>query len=456
MKLIAIVLLMLGCCTVSAQQRILTEEEMMNIVMQFHPVARQAAIDVRIAKADILASRGGFDPELQAQNARKEFSGITYYNTSQAELKIPTWYGVDLFAGTERINGDRINPEETTGSITYLGLSVQPLQNLLMDKRRATLLQAKIFHQLSAVERRIVLNDLVREALYDYWDWWEKYHIEQLMKTALQNAEERLKLVRTAVQLGDRAPIDTLEAFTQVQFFQLKVSEAYQELVKSNLLLSTFLWTENAQQAVLPADVVPQAFNPAAEFRLDEVLNFVNTHPELAQYEFKLRSLQVERKLAFQSLLPDVKIKYNQMAYDASKVLNGAWFENNYRYGINVAIPLRLSEGRGYYQKAKLKIEGTRLEQSNKQVQLFAKVKQYFTDWQQTSNQLGIQLQMLNNVRALQKGEEVRFTNGESSLFLINAREQKTIETEQKVIELKAKTQKSGVGLKWSAGVLGG
>ena len=55
---------------------------------------------------------------------------------------------------------------------------------------------------------------------------------------------------------------------------------------------------------------------------------------------------------------------------------------------------------------------------------------------------------------ALQKGEETRFVNGESTLFLLNAREQKTIESEQKLVELKAKVQKAAVNVKWAAGVL--
>lgn len=54
----------------------------------------------------------------------------------------------------------------------------------------------------------------------------------------------------------------------------------------------------------------------------------------------------------------------------------------------------------------------------------------------------------------LQKGEETRFLNGESSLFLINSREQKTLEAKQKWVELQAKNQKSLVDIKWSAGML--
>ena len=90
----------------------------------------------------------------------------------------------------------------------------------------------------------------------------------------------------------------------------------------------------------------------------------------------------------------------------------------------------------------------------NKQVQLVTKVKQYYTEWQQTETQLHLQGRLLANTTALQKGEETRFINGESSLFLLNAREQKTIEEEKKLVELKAKAQKLSVSVKWAAGLL--
>ena len=55
----------------------------------------------------------------------------------------------------------------------------------------------------------------------------------------------------------------------------------------------------------------------------------------------------------------------------------------------------------------------------------------------------------LKNYQKLLKGEEIRFSSGESSLFLINARENKLIEAREKNLELKAKFLKSYNKLKW-------
>jgi hypothetical protein len=60
------------------------------------------------------------------------------------------------------------------------------------------------------------------------------------------------------------------------------------------------------------------------------------------------------------------------------------------------------------------------------------------------------------NLIALVKAEESRFNNGESSLFLINSRENKALEALEKLIELKAKFAKTVYALQGSAGLLGG
>jgi hypothetical protein len=60
------------------------------------------------------------------------------------------------------------------------------------------------------------------------------------------------------------------------------------------------------------------------------------------------------------------------------------------------------------------------------------------------------------NLIALVKAEESRFNNGESSLFLINSRENKALEALEKLIELKTKFAKTVYALQGSASLLRG
>lgn len=456
MKLICMLVLSLHVCITQAQKKIFNEVSLVAVIQKYHPVAAQAALDTAIASANLLSARGAFDPLLSSEYNRKLFDGTLYYDQTLTHLRIPVWYGLDLYAGTEAIDGFRINPEETSGPITYLGLSVPALKNLLMDKRRATLKQAKLFRYQAGAERVNVLNDLLHEGLIAYWNWWEQYQVYRLIQLSLSNAENRFGMVKTAYTLGERPAIDTIEALTQVQQFEIRRSEAFLQLVKARLELSVFLWTETGQPYELPEDIAPQVMENNEAISLDDCLSLLSRHPQIRQYNFKIQSLQIEKRLRFQSMLPEINLKYNHIVkgYDFLNALKASSFQNNYRYGVSFSLPLRLSEGRGEVAKVKFQIEQTRLASADKQWQIEIKIRQYYALWQQTGMQVAQQSILLRNVLALQKGEEVRLQNGESSLFLINAREAKALEAQEKLIALQSKSRKSIISLKWAAALL--
>ena len=59
-----------------------------------------------------------------------------------------------------------------------------------------------------------------------------------------------------------------------------------------------------------------------------------------------------------------------------------------------------------------------------------------------------------SNYQVLQRGEETRFFNGESTLFLVNIRENRTLEALIKLTETAVKYNKTAWGLQWAAGQL--
>jgi outer membrane protein TolC len=287
--------------------------------------------------------------------------------------------------------------------------------------------------------------------------------VYKILNDAVQVNEKRVALVKKAFHLGDRPAIDTTEAITQLQNFQVLRENAWMQFQNAGLELSVFLWAENDKPVVLPADIIPakenalQNISSASLPVLNELLEAaLNNHPELMLYNYKLDALQVEKKLKFQELLPVFNFRYNQLGkgYDVLKTATGPLFENNFQYGISLGIPLRLSAGRGEYRKAKLKITETQLSQNLKQVQVENKVKSYFNELVALKTQVAVQEKAYENFLRLQRAEETRFQIGESSLFLINARENKTLEALQKLQELKTKYLVSLNALQWAAGLL--
>ncbi len=464
-KYISFFILLLFFSPVKAQDslRSLSAQQVMEIVKQFHPVARQADILIEKAKAEITIAKGMFDPYLKNESAQKTFNGTDYYYYNRPQLSIPTWFGVEISAGLEYLSGNRTDPVETKGEVSYLGISVPLAKNLLMDKRRAALQTAKIFRNASTIEKRNILNNLLLDAMNTYWSWVQHYQVFKILTDAVSVNERRVEFVETAFRLGERPAIDTTEALTQLQNFELLKNQAWLDFQNTGLELSVFLWISAAEPYNLPANIIPAdspqfstiaiAIVPELNVLLDAARK---NHPELIMYDYKLDVLSVEKKLKFQELLPTINFRYNQLGkgYDILKTATGPLFENNFQYGLSLGIPLRLSQGRGEYRKAKLKIMETQLLLSLKQLQVETKVKGYFNELLTLKNQVGLQEKAYKNYQVLQRGEETRFQAGESSLFLINARENKTLEALQKLQELKIKYFKTENSLQWAAGLL--
>lgn len=459
------VYLVMASFSLSGQDSVktLSASQVMQLVKQYHPVAKQAAILIEKAKADITIARGGFDPLFYNSNAQKTFDGTDYYQYNRPELSVPTWFGIEVVAGLENLSGSRTDPTETIGETSYFGVSVPLAKNLLIDKRRAVLQTAKIFRQASEVERKNIINNLLLDAMKSYWYWMQHYQVYKILNDAVQINEKRFELVKTGFRLGDRPAIDTTEALTQLQNFQVMRENAWMQFQNAGLELSVFLWTTDDKSFVLPADVVPADEDKLLTITsadlpvLNELLEAtVKNHPELLMYNFKLDALNVEKKLKFQQLLPTLNFRYNQLGkgYDVLKTATGPLFENNYQYGLSFGIPLRLSEGRGEYRKAKLKIAETKLDQNLKQLQVQTKVKSYFNELVALKNQLAVQEKAYRNYLALQRAEETRFQVGESSLFLVNTRENKALEALQKLQELRTKYLVTVNALQWAAGLL--
>jgi outer membrane protein TolC len=445
---------------IDSTQTVFKMQSFIDVVRSFHPVVKQAQIGVDMAKAARLAARGAFDPAFYLSTDQKTFDGKNYFIYTNPELKIPTWYGVEVKAGLENNGGLFTSDEISLGKTSYLGVSVPLAKNLVMDKRRAALQQAKIFVQQSEADRLIQVNDILLDAYIAYLDWQSRYQFLQVVRNAVEVNAARFNLVKIAYRQGDRPAIDTVEALAQLQNFQFLEQEAMLRFRNAGVDLSNFLWLANDLPYQLPTNAIPepQALVMSQPMPLeDELLQAARQgHPKLQSTNFKLQSLEVERKLKFQSLLPTFNVKTNLLnkGYNVLKGVDAAFFENNYKFGIDLGMPLRLSEGRGEYRRAKLKLRDTRYDFSLLEVQIANKVRIYYNEIIGFRQQVNTMDAALRNYQTLLRGEDVRFRNGESSLFILNARENKVLETQQKVVELIFKYSKSLVSAQWAAGQL--
>lgn len=444
-----------------AHSQVFTPEAFIQQVRENHPIAKQANIKVEKAKADLLSARGGFDPAFSFEASRKTFDGKNYYFYTNPEIKVPLKLaGADVKVGLEENGGELLNNQTTAGKSSYLGVELPLVKGLLIDKRRAALQQAQIYRSQSEQDKLKMVNDLIFDAYTEYWQWAGAYQLYSVYSQFLNITTNRFRLVKLAYNNGDRSAIDTIEALTQVQNFQMMQADVKVKLVAAQLNLSNYLWDNNDSAYLLPETALPDTVQFIMYTSPAALTDFINRaaieNPSIKILDYTLEALEVERKLKYQSLLPAVNLKANLLnrGYNVTKGFNGAFLQNNYNWGVDVKIPLLFREGRGEYKKAKLKIEETNYILAAKKWEIENKIRNYFNETNLLQQQISVTQKAYNGFNALLKAESLRFSNGESSLFLINTRENKVIETAEKLINLRVKYLKANYGIEWAAGLL--
>jgi len=422
----------------------------MGIVLEHHPLARQAQLRTQSADAGLLLARGGFDPKAYADVDRKYFQDKQYYDILDAGLKVPTWFGIELKAGYEQSQGDYLNPERGTpgAGLWYAGITVPIGQGLFIDERRAELRKAQIMVQASEAERLVVLNDLVLDAAKAYWEWFGAYNAYLVLLEGSVLAVQRLDATRAMVVAGDRPPIDTLEATIQVQNRELEAQQGALDQRNAALGLGLFLWAEGFVPLELDESARPYRLEelspsrPSEDFFgvLEQQLEF---HPELLEYQYKLDVLGIDLRWKLEKLKPDLTLSYNPLMEATGESPWQQYQLNNYKLGLSFSMPLFLRKERGDLALTQIKIEESQLQFATKRAQVRQKALAYFNEWSLMNSQLGLYRQNADSYRDLMVAERSLFEIGESSLFMVNSRESSYISSQLKWIEAFVKNQKA-------------
>lgn len=115
-------------------------------------------------------------------------------------------------------------------------------------------------------------------------------------------------------------------------------------------------------------------------------------------------------------------------------------------------MPLFLRKERGDLQLSNLKLKETELLLLQKTVEIETKLNNYITEWLTTSEQLNQYKETVSQYRQMLDAERKLFDSGESSLFIINSREQAYIQANIKLSEIVAKNRISYLTIWYLAG----
>lgn len=414
-----------------------------NLVKSNHPLIKSTELITELADAELLKARGAVDPKLSSEFSQKQFDDKNYYTTSDSYLKIPTWYGVSLVGGVETSSGVFLNPQnfQPQNGLAYLGLEVNLLENLVINPRRAVLKQAQENISLSEAEQELQAIEVLYGAAEAYLLWYIATQKLVLFEEALENIQIRNQGINTLIENGDRAGIDSIEAGINFDARKIQLYEAQIEVIKTRLQLSNFLWDNNLNPLEVQENAKPEALaiNNLEELFLERDWS-LEQHPKVRILQQKRQIQSIEVRLKRNQLLPTLDLKYN-LVRERTDFPNLA--TKDFTIGAGFSMPLFLRKERGDLKAANLKLQ--EIDYSAQAINL------------EISNQIIAQRNLIDNLKAQRNdfeklvektklmlvAEEELFEIGESSIFMINQRENNLIDRSQKALELEFKFLKS-------------
>lgn len=439
-------------------------QEFIGLVLKNHPVAVQASLIPSEGRARRLMAKGAFDPVAFYFASGKDYNDKNYYNYQDGGIEFFTYPGIKFNATWSTAGGDFLNPESNlpVGGLLAIGADIPVLRGLLTDQRRLALQQANLFNRYSVYMQRRVVNDLLFEAIADYWMWSLRFAEFQMRDRFVKVARQRFELVKSAFLNGDLPAVDTLEAFILVQSREIAAEQARAQLNDARLKLSNHLWSVTGEPLELSWQAIPQLLNAPTQFPVsfDSIIKiteeFYRINPESQLLDYQIRLLEAERMFRRNELLPKLNIKYNFLTEQVGFLAGEDIFisPRNYKFGIDFSIPLFLRRERAALRINEIRLTEARLQRENRRIALQRRMQQEAYLLENQFEQMNLVRNNMKNFFELLRIEQRKFQIGESSLFLVNAREVQAIDAELQYLQLLHRYQTSIASFFRAAGIL--
>jgi HAE1 family hydrophobic/amphiphilic exporter-1 len=307
----------------------LTLAEAIRLTLEQNNDVVVARLDVDAARQEIRAAEGVYDPRMIPSFS---FQRTVSANTSAIGGAVNGRLEQDSLAGMIGLDGRspwaggrftldftssrlessnqfaRLNPQFPSA----FGASyVQPLfRGRTIDVDRREILLARRAADLTDRQLTQVLMDQLTLVEQAYWDLVFAVRNLEVQTTALAQAQSQVASNERQVREGTLAPIDVIEAQTQVANFRQTVASSQQALTQAeNRLKSLMLSSRDAvewSRPLVPADVADQ---PAPALSLEDAVRLaLARRPELAVLETARAQNEIDRQFFLDQARPQVDL----------------------------------------------------------------------------------------------------------------------------------------------------
>ncbi len=403
-------------------------------VNKHYPPLRAALLEKPLAQADLLAAQGRFDLIVRSRFETQQFG---FYENERFSLNVEqptTLWGSTIYSGYSQSTGTFPSYDgkiqTNTGGQYVAGARVPLARDRAIDSRRAELAQRQIglkLADLSIDQQRIAI---LQSATRRYWDWVAAGRRLAIAKALLEVAEGRDSILREAVRLGALPQFEQLDNQRLLLQRQNNIVEAQRAIENAAIELSLFL-RDGQGRPVLAADAqLPVAFPDPAELTESEIAGDLEAsqtrRPDILRLIFQRNQVEVDRKLAKNQQLPNVDAFAEYVREVGSgPVLRGP---NDVRAGIIFELPFQRRQATARLRAAEARIQQFGQREEFQRDQVSAEVRDAASAVKAAYQRAQVLHDELKVTRQVEEAERLRYELGDSTLFVLNQREQSTAE----------------------------
>ena len=431
----------------------LSLEEVLGATREHHPRLEAAERDVASAEAGVLSAQGGFDPLLRARGLSVPL-GYYRHERLEASLEQPTpLRGLSLLGGYRLGRGDFPvyygQYETLTGGELYAGLALPLWRDGAIDSRRAGLTQARLRQRIAAFKFAGERLDVQRQAAYRYWDW-----VAAGRQLAIATEQHALALARREqlarrVAAGDIPRVEYTENERVLLARDADRVAARRGLEKAALQLSLYLRDARGEPQVAASERLPAGLphpEAAMEAGLDTWLQqALRRRPELRGLELQREVLQVDTELARNEAAPAVDVGL-RVARDVGRGPDNLR-PTELQASVTLDIPVFAREARGQRRAAEMKQAALEARARLARDEVITEVRDTLSALRAAFERVDLARSAAEVARELARAEYTRFEHGETSLLVVNQREQAAFEAEREEVRALVEYQRALVDL---------
>jgi len=426
----------------AAEKPLLLPEVLASVQTQYPPYLA-ALIEQDIANGRVRQALGSFDLGL---NVGGSFNPAGYYDGQSAytTLEQPlSFWGGSVYGGYRMSSGFLPNySKDRTGSDgeAILGFRIPLLRDGTIDKRRASLYQARIDQELADP---IILRqylDFIRAATVSYFTWVATGQRLGLTEELLRIAKDRDSAIAEQVKRGASAPIVQVDNQRLVVSRQIAVVQAVRRFQAASIELSLFYRTRDtaepilAQRPRLPASF-PAHPRPDESQVTADIAKAAIFRPEIRRIELIIEKNEIERRLAKNNLLPNVDLGLQASQGSSARDIE----PNEVEARIEFKLPLQRREAKGRLETVDALIERLNNDKRFARDRIAADVRDSYSALIAAYDALKQTRLNVDLAQQLEAAENERLKQGATDLLALQIREQATFDG--KVFEVEAQAE---------------